>query len=156
LALVLRLPFPSHAGTAVISSLEECSSITVPGTTPRTAVVGGTTIVSPDVAVQINSLSAYLFCPNNDTQPLVGTVMTSLVLTLPQTDVSSGAGQHEIQASYSFDYADLIPGRVPYSNYLLQQRCNSFTPGIFDPIKGPYCSTIWGQSHNLSGRCSSC
>lgn len=123
---------------------------------PSTAVVGGTTITSPYVALSIPALSAFDSCG------LLGSVMTNLVVAVPPGELSTanGLGGHELLASYSLNYGDLAPNHLPASAWFQQPNCYSesmWSSSLIDATGAawtssfgasyPDCGTIWEDNY---------
>lgn len=99
------------------------TTVTNTNTEPRSAIINGTTIVSPDVAIAINTLAAYR---NDQCGGAVGTAYTDLILTMPPNSVFSGMkAPHIVVSSWSINYADLNPGQIPYRS--VAERSSSIT-----------------------------
>lgn len=123
---------------------------------PRTAVISGTTITTPDVALVFTSLYAYDQCGH------IGSDMSKVVFTIPASDISSAgnAGIHVIANSWSMNYGDLLPNHVPSSAWFNQPECYSESIWSSSMINAtgtawissfgqqfPECGTIWEANY---------
>ncbi|KAK4499335.1 hypothetical protein PRZ48_009848 [Zasmidium cellare] len=102
-------------------------------TTPQTASVFGTTVVSPNVLLSFNTLILEDGCTNP-----VSTV-TNYILEQRPDQISSQRGEYHngYGGGFSFNFGDFQPP-VPASAYLAMAMCGGGGGGF-----SQYCSTIW-------------
>ncbi|KAK4953223.1 hypothetical protein LTR10_008929 [Elasticomyces elasticus] len=157
-----------HYWPVTTTHADNCSrsGLTVTDTTPRSAVISGTIIVSPNVAVEISAASAWDSCG------IIDPVVKNMIVTLPPQSIRSVVPPREgvdlifEDPGVPLNYGDLPPNKLLASKWFNQRTCGqeldnldlfnyaaNVTSANFAATVShmglvyPECGTIWDEGY---------